>query len=228
MEKEFETDTHFIMTEVPITGFAVNKKAYIRRHKNCPRENTDLVVFLHGWGIGSCSRRWNWALNELASRNINALAIDFPGCGFAKGRKFKSKTKYMGDKQGPLDYLFQVLQQFEGKRLYLVGFSWGGGIAMKAVERNSRMFSKCFLFMPSIDLECIDLRSQTIPIKMLWVKEDQIHPYKLGEEIARKLNYPSLLEFLPIGIFNTSKPKEYYQAFADVIIDKLIKYFFPQ
>ena len=87
----------------------------------------DAVVLLHGWASSLQPYR---ALMEQLSAKYRVIAVDFPGMGNSE------EPKEPWDVDGFADFTLAFLEQFELKKLSLVGHSYGGRVIIKLANRS--------------------------------------------------------------------------------------------
>jgi len=109
---------------------------------SCLRETKEILVILHGWG-GS-SRSFTSLANYLCDMGISFYILDLPGFG---------KTKiFSGIKR--LDDYVQVVKDFlktvPQKKVILMGYSFGGRIAVKMASESRPSYLKgLILYAPA-------------------------------------------------------------------------------
>ena len=86
----------------------------------------ETVVLLHGWASSLQTYR---ALMEQLSAKYRVIAVDFPGMGNSE------EPKEPWDVDGFADFVLAFLEQFDIKKLSLVGHSYGGRVIIKLANR---------------------------------------------------------------------------------------------
>ena len=86
----------------------------------------ETVVLLHGWASSLQTYR---ALMEQLSAKYRVIAVDFPGMGNSE------EPKEPWDVEGFADFVLAFLEQFDIKKLSLVGHSYGGRVIIKLANR---------------------------------------------------------------------------------------------
>lgn len=87
----------------------------------------DAVLLLHGW---ASSLRPYRALMDQLSKKYRVIAVDFPGMGQSE------EPKEPWDVDGFVDFVLAFLEQFEIRKLSLVGHSYGGRVIIKLANRD--------------------------------------------------------------------------------------------
>ncbi|RNA13072.1 alpha beta hydrolase [Brachionus plicatilis] len=152
-------------------------------------------LMIHGWSKSDDHQRWNFMFDSLVLEGFRILAIDMPGFGRSQNarRLFKARSEENLIKDGPVDVIEQILKKFLIQRFYLFGLSWGGGVAISlAIELKSRIF-KMFLFMPSYTEQKDELKFINTSCMILWIKEDLIHPCKMGKYLSNRIKLSTLV-----------------------------------
>jgi pimeloyl-ACP methyl ester carboxylesterase len=86
----------------------------------------ETVVLLHGWA--SSLQPYRRLMDQLSSK-YRVIALDFPGMGRSE------EPKEPWDVDGFADFVLAFLEQFEVKKLSLVGHSYGGRVIIKLANR---------------------------------------------------------------------------------------------
>lgn len=86
----------------------------------------DTVLLLHGWASSLQPYR---PLMEQLSAKYRVIAVDFPGMGGSE------EPKEPWDVDGFADFTLAFLEQFDIKKLSLVGHSYGGRVILKLANR---------------------------------------------------------------------------------------------
>ena len=100
-------------------------------------DNGSPFLILHGWG--SNSERWNRVGDLLSENGLKVFIPDLPGFG---------KSSHLLKPLEVKDYLDFVLKFIEATKLekfYLLGHSFGGGLACILSSRNPEKIEKVFL-----------------------------------------------------------------------------------
>jgi pimeloyl-ACP methyl ester carboxylesterase len=100
------------------------------------------IVCLHG--SGSSSSQWRSLMHRLSNR-FRLIAPDLYGHGNTPPWQ-DGHAMYIDDELDLLEHAFQLA----GDRFHLVGHSWGGAIALKAVLRHLPRVQSVVLFEPAL------------------------------------------------------------------------------
>ncbi|CAE7035374.1 Khc [Symbiodinium natans] len=141
------------------------------------------VLLLHG--CPSDATTWKWLFPALIYNKYRAIAIDMPGCGSSPGTKLSSRSEFNAAKGGPLDIACAVLDALGIAKAAVVGYVARLSGRADALKPRSRV-SKLISFHPSytppkgnsieaLQLEGENLSAMSVPVLVLWVKEDQFH-----------------------------------------------------
>jgi pimeloyl-ACP methyl ester carboxylesterase len=87
----------------------------------------DTVLLLHGWASSLQPYR---ALMDQLSGKYRVIAVDFPGMGQSE------EPKEPWDVDGFADFTLAFLEQFDVKKISLVGHSYGGRVIIKLANRK--------------------------------------------------------------------------------------------
>ena len=110
-----------------------NKSFYASDSGQGIDSHKETIVFLHGSGLSHII----WSLTEqfFSTKNFNVLSIDLPGHGNSEGPCLKSIENIA-------DWLEQVFEKLELKRLVLVGHSQGCLEILEYAHKYKRRISK--------------------------------------------------------------------------------------
>lgn len=133
------------------------------------KENTDVVVFLNG--LADSIESWS-PVKSYFKGKYSTLFVDLIGQGKALQEEIREETRSSDGKK--LDYKISVEEQAEAlkevwqslgikSKFHLLGFSYGGGIAIRAATLFPELIDKLILFLPYIIR--LDL---AFPIQRLW------------------------------------------------------------
>ena len=91
-----------------------------------------------------------------------------PGYGESTGKRQKSKSSNVFDKDGPADYIKFVIKklQLDNKNIKLCigGYDWGAAIALKMCLKNTMKFKKIIALLPSYNEDTKgELKSIQVP-----------------------------------------------------------------
>ena len=87
----------------------------------------ETVLLLHGWA--SSLQPYRRLMQQLSAK-YRVIAVDFPGMGGSE------EPKEPWDVDGYADFVLEFLQQFDIRRLSLVGHSYGGRVIIKLANRR--------------------------------------------------------------------------------------------
>jgi pimeloyl-ACP methyl ester carboxylesterase len=79
--------------------------------------------------------------------------IDMPGMGHSNGDLLKSRSNMVLDKGGPADLIKLIISQLDLGRPDVLGYDWGGAIALKMSIQNSKTFRRVMVLCPSYSEE---------------------------------------------------------------------------
>ncbi|CAE6946160.1 EPHX2, partial [Symbiodinium sp. CCMP2456] len=140
----------------------------------CGPTDGEAVLLMHG--CPSDATTWKWLFPALIYNKYRAIAIDMPGCGGSPGTKLSSRSEFNAAKGGPVDIACAVLDALGIAKAALVGYDWGGGIVLSMALRKKNRVSKLVSFHPSYTPpKGENLSAMSVPVLVLWVKEDQFH-----------------------------------------------------
>ncbi|OLP87848.1 Bifunctional epoxide hydrolase 2 [Symbiodinium microadriaticum] len=140
----------------------------------CGPADGEAVLLMHG--CPSDATTWKWLFPALIYNKYRAIAIDMPGCGGSPGTKLSSRSEFNAAKGGPVDIACAVLDALGIAKAALVGYDWGGGIVLSMALRKKNRVSKLVSFHPSYTPpKGENLSAMSVPVLVLWVKEDQFH-----------------------------------------------------
>ncbi|CAF1008674.1 unnamed protein product [Brachionus calyciflorus] len=153
-------------------------------------------LLIHGWSKSAGLKQWKFMFEPLIKEGYRVFAIDMPGFGHSQSaiRLFSARSDDNLLKDGPVDVIEQILNKLNIDKFNIFGFSWGGGVAISlAIKFKSRIL-KIALLMPSYTEQKDELKQINVSTLILWIKEDQIHPYKLGRLLASRIKLCTLIE----------------------------------
>ena len=92
------------------------------------------LVFFHGIGAGH--EAYTTLINDLVTTlEMPLLTFDYTGCDFSEGKSIVSVYQPLVDAHAFLAHL-QTMPQYKGKKLVLIGHSWGGFVAANLYPFN--------------------------------------------------------------------------------------------
>lgn len=168
----------------------------------------DKIILIHG-----CPSNNKVFLHQIEAYlfcQYQVFAVDMPGYGQSTGKKQASKSDQVLVKDGPADFIQYVIKALELNNkefnLCIGGYDWGAAIALKMCLKNSQNFKRVIAFHPSYNEEKGDeLKSIKIPTLIQWVKEDQNHPWKKWEPLAKKIK-GAQVDIFSVGKFKPGVP----------------------
>jgi pimeloyl-ACP methyl ester carboxylesterase len=117
-------------------------------------QNRGTVLFLHG--VGAHADRWTQSLRACADAGWLAVALDFPGHGYAT----KGRSRYLSV-PGFAECARKVRQMFGAEHLSLVGTSLGGHVAAEMTAAEPALTRRLVLIGPiGIAAETMELRTR--------------------------------------------------------------------
>eukprot|EP00747_Dinoflagellata_sp_TGD_P184559 gnl/TRDRNA2_/TRDRNA2_40276_c0_seq1.p1 gnl/TRDRNA2_/TRDRNA2_40276_c0~~gnl/TRDRNA2_/TRDRNA2_40276_c0_seq1.p1 ORF type:complete len:910 (-),score=145.67 gnl/TRDRNA2_/TRDRNA2_40276_c0_seq1:115-2811(-) len=144
-----------------------------------------LVVLLHYYGFGGGARMWYGYFEELESSGARYLAPNFPGHEGTAGQS-SSRAEDMAKPGGPVEILKSILDTLGEKKVILVGFDWGGGIAAEFALTFPKRVNKLALWCMSYRdvAKAARLAPRKKDIMFMWDKHDVNRSAKKGVELA--------------------------------------------
>ena len=119
------------------------------------------------------------------------VSVDMPGYGKTKAKKRQSfRTIHVLDKGGPAETIVTLVKTMGLKKSVLVGYDWGGNVALRLGVAYPKLFSFIVAFMPAYgegEYNKDELKRLKVPTKILWVKQDSIHCWPKFKKYALKI-----------------------------------------
>lgn len=81
----------------------------------------EVVIFVHGMGPGHCA--YMTEIAYFCNLGYTVIAVDSLGCGESQGKKMRGMYEGVRSAVHTIEF---AKAQFSGKKIYLVGHSWGG------------------------------------------------------------------------------------------------------
>lgn len=100
------------------------------------------LLILHGWG--SRSDRWAQVSRLLSQHNFSVIVPDLPGFGKS------SIPSVAWDEEGYCRFIEQFVERLDLKEFYLLGHSFGGGLAAVYTATSPHRVKKLLLFASAI------------------------------------------------------------------------------
>ena len=140
------------------------------------------------------------------------------------GIRANSRSDKAMEKGGPIDVLKEIIKRQTTQPPTLIGYDWGGGIALSFSVLYPARIKNAICFLPSFS-ETPDTQLNMIktPTMILWVKRDQNHSWKHFKSFARKI--PAVrLEFVESPIISRDSHKNCYEKISDKIVAPVIDF----
>ena len=145
-------------------------------------------------------------LDKLGYRVIE---IDMPGFGESQTHRPFSCSSSDMIKNGPFDIIEQILNNLNIRNFNVFEFSWGGDVAISLALKLKASVLKLALFMPSYTEIKIELDNISQKTLILWFKEYQLHSFKLGRHLSKRIKLLHYFE-LKCEMFEASKANNNY------------------
>jgi len=167
-------------------NFVETKKGKIYYFKNIENKKTLTIVFLHG--LSANHTTWNNITERLSQLKYNTLSIDLRGHGYSDKSKIKSLYKFEMFSED----IKLILQKEKLDNIILVGYSFGGSLAIDFAVRNPDLLRglilisanhrnplsySFFKFLIPVIILMLNLAS----LITLWQKRKNYHYYKPNE-----------------------------------------------
>ena len=105
--------------------------------KKSQEQNTKFLLILHGWN--SNSDRWQEVAQPISEKGFKVFVPDLPG--FGKSNPLEDAW----DTNQYIDWLEELIKEFNFKNFYLLGHSFGGALASKLAVKHAQEVDKLFL-----------------------------------------------------------------------------------
>ena len=109
---------------------------------------TPTLVLLHYYAEGASNDMWEASTFAAANAaGVRVIAPSFPGWGQSGGSKQSAKADPAGfnSKGGAVETVTHLLDHFGARKAVLLGFDWGGGVALQyALEKANRVSGVVF------------------------------------------------------------------------------------
>lgn len=113
-----------------------------------PSPTTPTLVLLHYYADGASNDMWESSTFLAAqAAGVRVIAPSFPGWGHSGGNKQSAKADPTGfnSKGGAVETVTHLLDYFGARNAVLLGFDWGGGVALQyALEKPNRVSGVVF------------------------------------------------------------------------------------
>ena len=142
---------------------------------DCLETASLVVILLHGAPGSSTFFTDDWL--KFKKHEVYGIAIDMPGYGLSdKLTRLPSHSSNNLDKDGPVDIVNQVMNAFCLHKVSILGYDWGGGIALSMAEQFPSKVNSLVVYHAMTHADKFKLKCKTT---LLWVKSDQFHPVKV-------------------------------------------------
>ncbi len=125
---------------------SIDQETGIRYRKWLSKDSYCVVFLIHG--LGAHSARWQSLGEYFIQKNISCYGIELKGFGETNEKEghIKSFDVYYKD----IEFLLNIIKKKHGKeKVFLLGESLGGLIAVLMSERNPNLFSGLICFAPA-------------------------------------------------------------------------------
>ena len=155
---------------------------------------------------------------------FRVIGFDQPGYGSSPGARANSRSDKAMERGGPIDVLKEVIKLHTKEPPTLIGFDWGGGIALSFGVLYPARVKKIVSFLPSFsETKKTQLTDMKIPTMILWVKRDQNHSWKRFKILARRI--PNVrLEFVESPIMARETAMNCYEKISERILAPIIDF----
>ena len=134
-------------------------------------------LILHGWG--SCAQRWEEVKNYLESKGFKVYVPDLPGFGQSPPpKKVWSISDYA-------EWVKEYCKEQNLLKVFLLGHSFGGAIALKFSLKYPEKVKKLFLVAPAI------IRKRSLKKEII---KKIAKPFSFLPESAKKIIYIKILK----------------------------------
>ena len=151
--------------------------------------------------------------------------MDQPGYGNSPGVRATSRSDKATETGGPVDILKEIIKHHNLKQTpTLLGFDWGGGIALTFAVLYPARVSRVISFLPSFsETPETQLHQMMTPTMILWVKRDTNHSWKHFKGIANKI--PGVrIEFVECPIQSKEVSRNCYEKISDNILAPIVDF----
>eukprot|EP00164_Ancoracysta_twista_P003587 GFYU01004794.1.p1 GENE.GFYU01004794.1~~GFYU01004794.1.p1 ORF type:complete len:1156 (-),score=124.84 GFYU01004794.1:52-3144(-) len=185
-----------------------------------------VCLFLHAHGKNCSGKDFEHLFSPVAEAGYYVVGVDMPGFGDSGGDKASSRTEQATAKSGPVEVLGTVLDALGVTKTHpavVIGYDWGASLALQLGKQDPRVRS-VVAFHPSWTDKLSLLTAIKVPTRLLWVPQDQLHPYAQGKKMSRLLPNCDLYT-LDIGPFHSDKSKGYYKCVQNQIVEHSLQWF---
>ena len=108
------------------------------------------VIFIHGCDLKtSNASQFTHFFEAYTYMQYKVVSIDMPGYGKSEGKAHSFRTVAILEKDGPAELIKEIIQNLNLTNVTLVGYDWGGSIALRMGVQNSNGFENIIAFMPA-------------------------------------------------------------------------------
>jgi pimeloyl-ACP methyl ester carboxylesterase len=166
-------------------------------------QESPLVVLLHYYSPGKSGADGSFFLHwfdQLAASGIRVLAPTFPGHGMSRGVAPTSKpeSKHLGEVGKSV--ILRVLDYLGERKCYVLGYDWGGGIALELGLRYPSRIQGVLAWNAShrdTDNKLVNLSKSKMAkekkLKVVWEPHPAYHPLKNGQRISKSIGVELIL-----------------------------------
>merc|ERR1719233_841099 len=180
------------------------------------------VFFLHGYGrkASALGSRYQWlALNKLGYRTV---AIDMPGFGRTNQlERLKSRSERNMDKNGPVEIVLNIMNFLGIKTAEMIsGYDWGAGIAFDIAINHPRRVKR-LVAIHAMYSNVKALTKVKQPCLILWVKQEQFPPLKMGKKMHKAMPRGEMIVF-DGGPYSQEKAGNSWRIVGDKILQSVL------
>ncbi|KRX05557.1 P-loop containing nucleoside triphosphate hydrolase [Pseudocohnilembus persalinus] len=205
--------------------------------ENILEENKNLknVIFIHGCSQNSNGLEFEHYFKLFKYLKFDIYAVDMPGYGKSEGKQQSFRTLDILKENGPGQVIVQLIDKFNLENVVLVGYDWGGAIALRVGLKRQKIQKKqenqekmgqvdsIISFMPAYGekSENMDeLRKLRVPVLMQWVKQDQLHNYQKFKKIAEKIQNLQV-DMIECKLWKNSDSQNMYEKISERILGRI-------
>ena len=154
------------------------------------------------------------------------VSVDMPGYGKSAGKAHSFRTIHILDKDGPAELIRELVKILNLQNVTLVGYDWGGSIALRLGVQNSADFENIIAFMPAYgesDQNRDELKKLKTKTFIHWVKQDMMHVWSKFKEKALKI--PNVnIELTDVKLWKSEIANNLYEKISDQILGPQCKF----
>jgi len=171
-----------------------------------------LAIMLHHYNFGGSCWMWHSLGSQFAEAGIDYIAPSMPGHGDTPGES-SSKMEDFLKPGGPVDIVKALVDAAGYRKIIIVGFDWGGGIAaefaIKYPKRVSHLVLWCMSYRDEAKLQKLSKKGEAKQILFLWDKSDVNRSYKKGQAFAKAMKTKYIeydWDLIPKRVIEWAKP----------------------